>query len=118
MKRPGSIWLVASVLAAHGAYAVWVATLFRHWAPAAGGGLTLVAAVALLSGRRWSRFLVYLVALLAVWSWGYSVWIVARAGWPFPGLTRTVMALAPGALLSVVYLGSSVVVFRHFRSPG
>ncbi len=117
MKRPVSIWLVALVLAGYGAYGVWAAAAVRYWAPGVMGLLALVGAAGLLLGKGWSRFCVYLVALLVVASWGYSIWIVTHVGGPFPDLTSAVVAFVPGALVALLCAGSSVVVFRHFRRP-
>ncbi len=117
MRRPVSIWLVALVLAAYGAYGAWAAVAVRYWAPGVMGLLALAGAAGLLLGKGWSRFCVYLVALLVVASWGYSIWIVARVGGPFPDLASVALAFVPGALLAVLCAGSSVVVFRYFRRP-
>jgi hypothetical protein len=117
MRRPGSIWLVACVLAVYGAYGIWAATAVRFWAPGAMGLLTLVAAAGLLLGQRWSGLLIGLAAVLVIASWGYSIWIVARAGWLFPDAMSAALALLPGALLGAVFAASSVLVLRHFRRP-
>ena len=115
MKRPASIWLVALVLAAYGASAAWVAVGARYWAPGVMALLSLAGAAGLVLGKRWSRFLVYLLAALVVASWVYAVWIVARAGWPYADVASTALALLPGALLVVFCAGSSVIVARYFR---
>jgi hypothetical protein len=117
MERPTSLWLVTLVLATYGALAVWAAVTLRDARPAGGGVLALGAATGLFFGQRWARFLVYLVALLVAVSWGYSVWILAWAGWPFQDPTGIVGTLVPGALLIVVLACSSVLVSRYFRRP-
>lgn len=115
MRRPGAIWLVVCLLGVYGAYGIWAAAVVRNWAPGALGLLTLAAAAGLLLGRRWSFVLVCLVTLVVTASWLYSIWILARAGWPFPDLTNSVLTLLPGGLLVVVFALSSVLALRHFR---
>jgi hypothetical protein len=115
MKKPWSIWLVVCLLAAYGALALWAAVAAHHAAPVSGGILALAAAAGLLLGRRWSLALVYLITLVVAASWCYSIWILARAGWPFPDVTSSALTLLPGGLLVGVFALSSVLVFRHFR---
>jgi hypothetical protein len=117
MKRPTSLWLVTLVLATYGTFAVWAAVTLWDSRPAGGGLLALGAAAGLFLGQRWARFLLYVVALVVAVSWGYSVWILTQAGWPFRDLTGIVVTLVPGALLIVVLTCSSVLVSRYFRRP-
>jgi hypothetical protein len=115
---PGStmIALVAALLAVYGAYAAWAA-LASHtlvWLPLA--FLALLGAVGLFFNQPWSRYLVYVVSLLAV-----SAWVIGFAGnvnrglWPYPDPLSSAISLVPGLLLITLRLASSLLVGRHFK---
>jgi hypothetical protein len=117
MRTPGSIWLVALMLAAYGGFALWAAIAMRHAAPGIMGALTLAAVAGLVLRRPWSRLPVYAATAAAIASWGYSIWIVGRAGGLLREPASAALALAPGALVGLVFVSASVLVRRYFRRP-
>ncbi len=116
MKRPVAIWLVVLLLAVSGVYTLWGVATLRRWEFAPVGVLSLLGSGGLVRGRRWSQPVVHLVAAFAVIGWGYGVWRVAAAGWPSTDVMRTIFSLLPGACWVVGWSGSSLLVFRYFRS--
>jgi hypothetical protein len=105
------IKLVVVVLLGYAAYTAWLgvkheSAWFLLWAvPSVAGGIGLA------MSRSWSQYLVYLVAFCTVAGWAAFValfWSGASGEFLFK-------LFALGAGLIVISLGSSVLVFQHFR---
>jgi hypothetical protein len=115
-RRPSfAVCVVATAFALYAAYALqagWAAGSARFVLV---GLCALLAAVGLLLGQPWSRFLVCGLAALFVHTWLSMVWQVARVGWPYSTATDTVLSLVPGLVLLVACAGSVLIAFRHFR---
>lgn len=64
---------------------------------------------------RWAAYLWYVLAVVTSAGWIWAVIGVARTGWPYADVLRSVISLIPGlCLLAVCGLGS-VAVARQFR---
>jgi hypothetical protein len=79
------------------------------------GILAVVSAAGLLWDKRWSQYLVYLVAAMLPISWGFAVWRLSVEGWLNDHAIAVIFALAPGALMVVVCVAVSLAVFKHFH---
>ena len=106
---------IAGILGAYGVYSIIAGYQYGDWSSLIGSGLCLVAAVSLWLKKRWSQYLVYIVAALFCGSWLFVLWQVAERGWPYSSISQTVIALIPGLLMVGVAIGSSVVVYRAFK---
>jgi hypothetical protein len=105
------IWLTAIVLAAYG---VWGLTncLYAHaWIPAIAPAASLVAATGVILRKVWARMLVYVLAVLFVGTWVFSLSLAVSAGayrgWP---LRNIVTSLFPGGLYSGMAVFCCIVV--------
>ena len=64
---------------------------------------------------RWAAYLWYVLAIVTSASWIWAVIGVARTGWPYADVLRSVISLIPGlGILAVCGLGS-VAVAKQFR---
>lgn len=71
----------------------------------------LVAAVAVATGQRWARFLVYALSLLFAGDWLYFVWRAAVSGaFRDTGAEMTALSLLPGAAVVLLAAYSCYVV--------
>jgi hypothetical protein len=77
--------------------------------------VALVGAMGLALGKRWSVYVWYVIALSASALWVVTVVRVAIAGWPYPDAISSVISLAPGVLLLMVWIFGSIAVRKHFR---
>jgi len=103
--------LVVVALLVYGTYTGWLAikhetAWFLLWTvPCLAGGIGLALS------RPWSRYLVYIVAFCTVIGWAAFVALY----WSSVGEEAIAKLFALGAALIVLSVGSSVVVFRHFK---
>jgi hypothetical protein len=108
-------WLIVAALVAYGAYTTWLAFASQYWfllwSVACYG-----AAVGLALSKRWSRYLVYLVAAFTAGGWLYVVATIAVHRWPYPDVLSSLISLIPGMLLAVLCLLCSLFVRRLFVS--
>lgn len=103
--------LVIAVLLFYAAYTAWLGVThesawFLLWAVP-----SLVGGIGLALSRSWSQYLVYLVAFCTVAGWVASVVLF----WSGADSELLAKLFALGAALIAVSLGSSVLVFQHFR---
>ena len=114
MRRNVARWLLVVVLAGYGAHMAWLAVTanvwFSLWAVACLGG---AGGVALF--KPWGRYFVYLVATCTALGWLAVVASLAVNGWPYRGMSRTVMSLVPGLLLVAVCVLAIVFVRRMYK---
>lgn len=108
--------LVAVALAIYGIYNVWMVVkygqpLFLLWSTAC-----FVGVVGLWFKQPWSRFVVYAVCSLTILGLFFYIGAMAVNGWPYPGLTRSVVALIPAALLVAICVWFMAITFRFFRA--
>jgi hypothetical protein len=108
--------IVGLVLGLYGIYSIFAA--LRSGLPyyAVAGAVALTGAVGLFVGWRWSRLLVYLLALAIAGSLLYPIWGAVRSGY-FIGMPtlRVIVSLIPAALILFLCVCCSYVVFSHFR---
>jgi hypothetical protein len=108
-------WLLIAVLVAYGSYTTWLAFTSQYWfllwSVACYG-----AAVGLALSKRWSRYLVYLVAVFTAGGWLYVVGTIAVTRWPYPDVISSVISLIPGILLVALCVLCSIFVHRLFVS--
>ncbi len=94
-------------------YGAWT-LLFQ---PSAGGvlvaSLGATAAFGLWLRRPWSRWVVYLIAMLLI---VYSAWYVWQAGWSYESGSRSYVYFFPAAILLMFAVATSVHVARVFRN--
>jgi hypothetical protein len=106
-------WLIVVALFAYGSYTAWLAFTSQYWfllwTVACYG-----AAVGLALSKRWSQYLVYLVAAFTAGGWLYVVATIAVNRWPYPDVLSSVIALAPGMLLVALCVLCSLFVRRLF----
>ncbi len=109
--------LVAVLLALYAGYNIWIAVtfsmpLFLLWT-----GACLAAAIGSWRERPWSRWLVYLIAVLTALGIVANIVLLALSGWPLGWPGQSLLALAP-AVLAVALCGWMVfVMYRRFRPP-
>jgi hypothetical protein len=93
-------------------YGAWT-LLFQ---PSAGGvlvaSLGATAAFGLWLQRPWSRWVVYLIAMLLI---VYSAWYVWQGGWSYESGSRSYLYFFPAAILLMFGVATSVHVARVFR---
>ena len=111
------IVLAAGWFAFCGCYSLWVAYEYNNWFAGTVGFLELVGAVGILARWRWSRWLVYGLAVAIVGSWIYGLILSIRLGsFPYETLQLTVLGLVPGFIIVAATSWSADTVRRFFRS--
>jgi hypothetical protein len=109
------VFLIGALFIAYGVYALVQGRASPQWASLAVAGLSLLGGIALLLGRPWSRFCIYVVSLAIAGAWVYYT-ALAVPSWPYGTLIETIIALLPGVFLLVIAAGSCYLVTRHFDS--
>ena len=103
LPTPIGMLITVALLALYGAYGVWTAIADKSWIPASAAAVAVVACVGTAMLRAWSRFLVYLLTVVFVGTWAYSIYSAAAVGYfslfSAPEIARS---LAPGLLLILV----------------
>ncbi len=78
------------------------------------GGAFVAVGIAVVLGKRWSRFLVYALALYVSGSWIYLVWFQYSSGRvPYESAMHHFLGLLPGLLLLAACAGFSYVVHNR-----
>lgn len=115
MKSSVKIWIVSLLLGLYGVYCLWVFIEAGGWFNAIWGVIAVSGCVGLITGRRWSQYIVYFMSLSLVVIWTYLVWLATNAGWPDGGTLSTVISLFPGVAIVVTCAACSFFVFKHFQ---
>jgi hypothetical protein len=117
MKKPTLICLIGLVLAVYGVWTVKYSVSGGSILPGIIAVVPFVGAVGLFLKKSWSRYFVYLFTVATVPWWTVStVWFIWRTGWPYyPTTAESLLGLLPGVFLSLICVGSSWIVHRHFR---
>ena len=97
-----------------GAYSVWAGIEARVVWYVISGGIFVGVGIAVMFRRRWSRFLVYALALWVSGNWVYVVWVQYSLGRVTSrSAGQHFLGLLPGLLLLGVCAGLSYVVHRR-----
>lgn len=110
--------IVAVLLALFAAYNTWIAIafampLFLLWVGACG-----IAAFGMWRERPWSRWLVYVIAVLTIAGVLANIILLAMNGWPLDWPTESLLALAPAVLAIAAFGWMMMATYRRFRQPG
>jgi hypothetical protein len=113
---PTPMLLVVALLAIYGASAVLVAMNEKSWLIAIAAATAFVAAVGAALLKRWSRYLVYVLAAGLVGKLGWSIYAAVEAGYFATFQTReaALKPLLPSAVLATLFLLSCWIVGRQF----
>jgi len=110
------IVLAAAWFAFCGFYSEWVAFEYHNWFAGIVGVLELVGAAGIVARWRWSKWLVYGVAVVIVGSWLYGLALSIKLGaFPYKTLQLTVLGLVPGFIIVAATTWSADTVRRCFR---
>jgi len=113
MKKPVSIWMVIILISIFGLYSTIYAlghnVVLLIWT-----ALSFSAIYGLLKDKSWSQFLVYLLAVVIIFAWSYSLIYSFDYGWQDENTGRMILSLLPGIVIVILTLASCIVVFRHF----
>ena len=111
-----TILLISVILCVWGLYNFDAFQSSGLWLSAVCASVGLVGGASLALKRSWSQYLVYLASLLVVGGWAYFFVAFSLDHWPYDSLRLSILSLIPAALLLVVAVGSSYLVYRHFNS--
>ena len=114
MSRKFTLWFIAAVLVAYGAYTLWLVRVYSSVWFLLWSVPCFVGAVGLVLAKPWARFLVYVIAFFTAAGWAAFTVMLAVHGWPYSGFVRTVTVLLPGLLLVALCVGASIFVRSHF----
>jgi hypothetical protein len=98
--------MVVGLLAIYGVYGLAHLVGIDAWWMALFPVAMLVAATGVALGKRWARYLVYVLSLVWVTQWSYYAWIAGNSGYfRSLGVERSVLSLMPGTafLLAVTF---------------
>jgi hypothetical protein len=116
LPTPIGMLITVALLALYGAYGVWTAIADNSWISACAAAVAVVACIGTAMLKAWSRFLVYLLTLVFVGTWAYSIYSAAAVGYfSLFSAAEIARSLAPGLLLILVSCYCAYVVFKHFR---
>jgi hypothetical protein len=114
MTRRIHITLLTLVLVLYGCWSISAAARVHLWSSVVGGLLALVAAAGVVKSKRWSSFVVYIIAVVFSAEWLWYIWVIHHAGYfstiPF---ARVVVSLVPGVALMVVAGYCCYVAWRY-----
>ncbi len=97
-----------------GAYSAWAGIENGVLWYVISGGIFIAGGIAVLFRQRWSRFLVYALALWVSGGWVYVVWLQYSLGRvPHRSAVQHSLGLLPGLLLLGVCAGLSYVVHKR-----
>ena len=113
-----TIRVVAILLILFAAYNIWVAMTYAMpllllWVVACS-----VAAYGVWRERPWSRWPVYVIAVLSIASILANIILLAMSGWPLAWPAESLMALTPAVLAIAAFGWMLVVTYQRFRRPG
>jgi hypothetical protein len=109
--------LAALVLVAYGAWSGWNSVEARSWVGVLHGGAAIIAGVAAVLRRAWSKWLGLLVTVLFSLSWLYIVWFAFDTGvYPMETPLITVLSMAPGLAMIGVASLCTYIFFSYFAS--
>jgi|SRR6185503_4697579 len=97
----------------------WAAVSYEQPEDWAWAVASLVAGTGVALAQRWSRFLVYALALVSTVSFAYTTWLAydsgyfARTDTPSP-----VISLLVAGSPTLLFVGSSLPVWKYFRRRG
>ena len=77
--------------------------------------LSMFAAISLFLRKSWSKYLIYLVALLTSGTWLLAILVIFKDGWPYSTVKESVTSLIPGFLLLTVCICGPIVVYKYFK---
>jgi hypothetical protein len=110
------IGLAAAWFASCGIYSEWVAFEYHNWFAGIIGVLELIGAAGVVARCRWSKWLVYGLAVVIVGSWIYGLALSIKLGaFPYETLRLTVLGLVPGFVIVAATTWSADTVRRCFR---
>ena len=115
VSRSPVIWIISLLVAAVGT--LQVINAFRS-EPAIHLTLAfffLSTAVGLVFNRVWSQYLIYLMWILIIGYWTYSLWWAFEHGWRLEWKLRNLLSLWPGMVLVALAVLSSMYVYQYFR---
>ena len=110
--------LTVALLVLYSAYAFLVGVVEDSWPLLAGGVGSIVAAYGTAMLRRWSQYLVYLLALGFIAKLGQSVYAGVVSGYfslHFSSTADALMSLIPSAVMTALSVACCLYVFRYFR---
>jgi hypothetical protein len=115
--KPTRRWgLAAALIAIYGCYSLWNGVEQRNWMAAAIGGAALVAATGVVFRWSWSRWLVYLLAVVSVANWVYAFALAIQSGrYPFPTVLGSALALLPGIAMLAITAWCANAVRRRYN---
>jgi hypothetical protein len=116
---PIGMLITVALLAVYAVYAFWTAYADNSWIYGTLGVLALGACYGTAMLRAWSQYLVYVLTVLFVAAWCYSVYAGAAVGFFgifFSSHALVIKALAPGLALVLLSFVASWNVFRHFAA--
>jgi hypothetical protein len=113
--------MVVILLAVYGLYGLAHLVGINAWWVAVFPVVTLVAAAGVALGKRWARYLVYVLSLVWVAQWSYYVWLAVNSGYfRSSGVELSILSLLPGAafLLLVTFCCYVVTVLQPTAEIG
>jgi hypothetical protein len=114
---PLKILITMALLALYGAYATWMAITEMSWLYAVSGAIAIVACVGAALLKPWSQYLVYLLAVGVIGTWGYLIYDAKRVGYfSLFSTQEIVVALAPEVFLMALSCYCVYAVFTQFRA--
>ena len=115
VKKPFIIF-VAIITFGYGLEATRLAITYAYPPNFIFAAIAFVASVALIFNKRWSQYLVYVLALSISGFLIYVTWVVNKdQPWPYETLFESFIAVFPAVCYLILCFGCSVVVFKHFR---
>jgi hypothetical protein len=115
---PPGMLLTVALLVVYSAYAFLIGVIEDSWSMLAGGIGSIVAAYGTAMLRRWSRYLVYLLALGFIAKLGQSVYAGVVSGYfsfQFSSTADSLISLIPSAVMTALSCACCLYVFKYFR---
>ena len=118
IKELRYILLIAATIFAYGTFNIFTSIardepLYLIWT-----AFCYVAVIGLLLKKHWSKYFVYILALVTTGGWGYFTYIMAINNWPQYEKPEILKLYSLGAFLIIVCLFFCVYVYKYFsRKP-
>jgi len=109
-------YAISAIIFIYSIYTAWVGSQNNDLRQCLFSGFWFIGGFGLVFKKKWSEFVLYLLAVLLVGNWLYSLWEVYKTDWPFRATSNeTIITLLQGLFLIILCICACTVVHRELK---